>query len=220
LPNDVWLSGCAPVRQPGQSETCPQKMGPDDDFGSAASLQTLSNGKTIVVAQQKYGTVWAFDPDNKGEVLWSTSVGRGLQWGHAVAGDVGYFAAAGMRSNPEAFGLYAIELRSGEKIWRTLACADTSCVRSHQAAISAIDGSVLAGTADGTLRAYDAKDGKIVWQFATARPFDTVNKIAGKGGAMSGPGPVIAGGMLFVNSGYAAIGGPGAGNVLLAFGLD
>jgi hypothetical protein len=35
---------------------------------------------------------------------------------------------------------------------------------------------------------------------------------------MLGPGPVVAGGMLYVNSGYGAFGGR-PGNVLLAFGI-
>jgi polyvinyl alcohol dehydrogenase (cytochrome) len=36
---------------------------------------------------------------------------------------------------------------------------------------------------------------------------------------MSASGPVVAGGMLFVDSGYGALGGM-PGNVLLAFGVD
>ena len=36
---------------------------------------------------------------------------------------------------------------------------------------------------------------------------------------MLGPGPAVAGGMVFVNSGYGAFNGR-AGNVLLAFGID
>ena len=49
--------------------------------------------------------------------------------------------------------------------------------------------------------------------------FDTVNGVPANGGAIDGPGPAVAGGMLFVNSGYISlIGRPG--NVLLAFGVD
>jgi hypothetical protein len=40
--------------------------------------------------------------------------------------------------------------------------------------------------------------------------------VPGKGGAISSAGPTIAGGMLFVGSGYA-VSGNNTGNVLLAF---
>ena len=46
-----------------------------------------------------------------------------------------------------------------------------------------------------------------------------MNGVPAKGASIGGPGPAIAGGMLFVNSGYGAfLGRPG--NVLLAFGLN
>ncbi len=51
----------------------------------------------------------------------------------------------------------------------------------------------------------------------TNRPFETVNGVKANGGTMDGP--VVAGGMLYVNSGYGGfVGRPG--NVLLAFGVD
>jgi polyvinyl alcohol dehydrogenase (cytochrome) len=46
-----------------------------------------------------------------------------------------------------------------------------------------------------------------------------VNGVPGNGGSLDGPGPVVVGGMVFVNSGYAFIGGM-PGNVLLAFSID
>jgi polyvinyl alcohol dehydrogenase (cytochrome) len=43
--------------------------------------------------------------------------------------------------------------------------------------------------------------------------------VKAKGGAIDGPGAVVSGGMVYVNSGYVSlIGRPG--NVLLAFGVD
>jgi polyvinyl alcohol dehydrogenase (cytochrome) len=45
-----------------------------------------------------------------------------------------------------------------------------------------------------------------------------VNKVPARGGSLNGPGSAIAGGMLFVTSGYANNGIPG--NVLLAFSVD
>jgi polyvinyl alcohol dehydrogenase (cytochrome) len=59
----------------------------------------------------------------------------------------------------------------------------------------------------------------VLRQADTARPFQTVNNVEARGGSIDGPGPVIAGGMLLVNSGYAYWGGA-PGNVLLAFGID
>jgi len=46
-----------------------------------------------------------------------------------------------------------------------------------------------------------------------------VNGVHARGGALNGPGAVVAGGMLLVNSGYGRNGGL-AGNVLLAFAPD
>ena len=44
--------------------------------------------------------------------------------------------------------------------------------------------------------------------------------MAANGGSLSGPGPTVAGGMVFITSGYSAIGGNGPGSVLLAFGVE
>jgi len=63
------------------------------------------------------------------------------------------------------------------------------------------------------------RDGKILWDYDTARKFDTVNGVAANGGALDGPGPAVAGGMLVVNSGYGYFNGI-PGNVLLAFGVE
>ena len=60
------------------------------------------------------------------------------------------------------------------------------------------------------------EDGKPIWSFNTAQDFETVNKIKAHGGAINTIGPAIAGGMMFIGSGYNIIGGT-PGNVLLAF---
>jgi polyvinyl alcohol dehydrogenase (cytochrome) len=78
---------------------------------------------------------------------------------------------------------------------------------------------VFSGSVDGHLRAYSTTDGKVVWDFDTTQEFAAVNGIKGKGGAMDGPGPTIAGGMLYVGSGYSVWGGL-PGNMLLAFSVD
>jgi polyvinyl alcohol dehydrogenase (cytochrome) len=76
---------------------------------------------------------------------------------------------------------------------------------------------VFSGTMDGWLRAYSAQDGKVLWEYDTARDFPTVNGVNANGGSMSNAGPTVVGGMLFVNSGYSHHGGIIPGNVLLAF---
>jgi polyvinyl alcohol dehydrogenase (cytochrome) len=67
------------------------------------------------------------------------------------------------------------------------------------------------------VRALDASDGKVVWQFDTVREFQTVNGVAAKGGSIGSAGPVVAGGTLFVPSGYVGVTNSMPGNVLLAF---
>ena len=78
---------------------------------------------------------------------------------------------------------------------------------------------VFSGSLDGHLRGYSTTDGRVLWDYDTARDFQTVNGVPGHGGAINGPGATVAGGMLFVNSGYAFF-GQMPGNVLLAFGIE
>ena len=80
----------------------------------------------------------------------------------------------------------------------------------------AIPGLVFSGSLDGHLRAYSAADGTVIWDVDTARDYTTVNGAKGRGGSLDGPGAVVVGGMLFVNSGYSRFDGM-PGNVLLAF---
>jgi polyvinyl alcohol dehydrogenase (cytochrome) len=85
--------------------------------------------------------------------------------------------------------------------------------------VTAIPGVVFSGSMDGHLRAYAAEQGNILWDFNTARDFDTVDGVKAKGGSLDGPGAVVVNGMVFVNSGYSRFGGL-PGNVLLAFGAE
>jgi polyvinyl alcohol dehydrogenase (cytochrome) len=80
-------------------------------------------------------------------------------------------------------------------------------------------GIVFSATFGGRLRAHQASTGEVVWEFDTARAFETVNGVTAKGGAMDGAGPAIANGMVVMTSGMGFAGGA-AGNVLLAFSVD
>jgi polyvinyl alcohol dehydrogenase (cytochrome) len=110
--------------------------------------------------------------------------------------------------------LTALRIRDGHVTWFAPAVV---CGPAQSAAVTAIPGIVLSGSMDGHLRAYAAEDGKVIWDFDTARVFDTVNGITAKGGSIDGPGAVVVNGRIFVNSGYARAGGL-PGNVLIALG--
>ena len=85
--------------------------------------------------------------------------------------------------------------------------------------MTALPGVVLSGGWDGVLRALSAADGKIVWQYNTIQEFATVNGVAAKGGSMGAAGPVVAGGAVFVPSGYVGVRQGIPGNVLLVLAV-
>ncbi|MGR8921511.1 MAG: outer membrane protein assembly factor BamB family protein, partial [Gammaproteobacteria bacterium] len=94
------------------------------------------------------------------------------------------------------------------------------CNTGQLAAVTVIDGAVFSGSLDGYLRAYDAASGEVVWEYDTARSFDTVNGVAARGGSINGPGPAVAGGMVYVNSGYGMWNRWMPGNALVAFRVN
>jgi polyvinyl alcohol dehydrogenase (cytochrome) len=116
-------------------------------------------------------------------------------------------------------GLFGLDLATGkiEMEVPPVACGDRpQCSPALSAAVSLIPGVVFSGGVSGVLRAYATADGKLLWEFDTVQDFKAVNGVPAHGGAIDGPGPVIAGGMLYTNSGYGQWSGV-AGNVLLAF---
>ena len=226
LPGDIWTSGC------NSKGNCP---GPDFDYGSPALLEKLDNGRDLLLAGQKSGVVYALDPDKKGEVVWQVRVGKGGIFGMASDGQRVYAATSDIvrgapfkdpldpRPTPldpkEGGGLTALRIGTGEKVWYVppVPCGPRpGCSPAQAAAVTAIPGVVFSGAMDGHLRAYSVEEGKVLWDFDTIRDYQTVNGVHGSGGALNGPGAVVVGGMLFVNSGYGRNGGLG-GNVLLAF---
>lgn len=227
---DVFNSACL-----SKSVNCPDDAGPDFDFGSSVILQAAPSGRDVLLAGQKSGMVYALDPDAKGKLLWQTRVGKGganggVQWGMASDGRNLYAAVSDLSrpagSNTEldqklGGGLTALDLMTGRKVWfaPAHACAPPRphCSPAQSAAVTTISGAVFSGSLDGHLRAYSTADGKLLWDMDTEKSFATVNSAPAKGGSLDGAGPVIAGGMVFVNSGYPRFGGE-PGNVLLAFG--
>jgi polyvinyl alcohol dehydrogenase (cytochrome) len=222
MANDAYVRECPGKYRPNvptenKSETCPDDLGPDMDFGNAPILRTLPGGRSLIVIGQKDGHAWALDPDKKGEVIWSLQVGRGLEtgggaimWGSAADNELGYFLVT--RTTPD-LGLAGVRLTTGEIVWRA------SPPDGGAAPVTVIPGVVFAESSSGTIHAYSTADGKALWQFDTAREFETVNGVPANGGNISSTGAVVANGMVFVPSGYSDLGNGARGNVLLAFGV-
>src|SRR5262245_27410346 len=238
-PGDAYNSSCGTDKQ-----NCPDEDGPDYDFGSSAILTQLPGGRDILLAGQKSGMVYALDPEKKGTLLWevriavrASNVGPsvGVQWGMSTDGQNVYAATSASGRTPptdpldtrrnildprQGGGLTALRVRDGSVAWSAppIVCAanaPSGCSPAQSAAVSAMPGVVFSASMDGHLRGYSAEDGNVIWDFDTSREFQTVNGIKANGGSIDGPGPVIANGMVFINSGYSRFGGM-PGNVLLA----
>jgi polyvinyl alcohol dehydrogenase (cytochrome) len=205
---------------------------PEFDLGASPVLVTLHSGKRVLLLGQKTGLVYAVDPDRDGKLLWFKRAGKGgllggVQWGMATNGTrvfvaVSDLAFQGRSPDPsKGGGISAYRVSDGKLLWHTPppGCFERRpCSPAQSQAVSAIPGAVFSGSIDGHLRAYSAEDGKIIWDFDTARSFDTVNHIYARGGSLDVGGPVIANGMMYVMSGYPGFGAI-PGNVLLAFGV-
>jgi polyvinyl alcohol dehydrogenase (cytochrome) len=212
---DAFIVGCDASPKP---ENCPKDMGPDFDFGSSPILRDLPNGRSVLIAGQKSGMVWAHDPDRKGAVVWKAqtaektpSFAGQIVWGGAADDRNAYF---GLSSG----GVVALRLSDGMRQWFAPLEPAAGKARGREAALSAMPGVVFSTGWDGVVHALSAEDGHVLWEYDTARPFETVNRMAAKGGSMGGPGPTVAGGMLFIGSGFPGIQNGMPGNVLLAFG--
>jgi len=229
LAGDAYTIACADP-SPAAQVACPASRGPDLDFGAAPVLVERPDGSRLLLAGQKSGTLYALDPDD-GALRWQVTLGDGgivggIEWGFAVDDQRAYVAIAeAWEKGPgEAGGISAVNLADGSLAWEVPpprdSCAGRErCNTGQLAAVTALPGVVFSGSLDGHLRAYDAATGKVLWDYDTVREFATVNGVAARGGSINGPGPVIADGRVYVNSGYGMWNRWMPGNVLLAFGL-
>ncbi len=215
LQNDAWVVACIEGR--GSKDNCPANAGPDFDFGASPMLKDLPNGKSVLIAAQKSGMVWAHDPDRKGAVVWKTSLAS------KTPGPAGQVNFGGSSDDRNAYfgihsgGVVALAVTNGERAWFTPMEPAQGRSMGQDAAVSTISGVVFSGGWDGVLRALSAADGKLLWQFDMLREFQTVNRVPGQGGSMGASGPTVAGGMVFAGAGYPGVQDGKNGNVLLAF---
>ncbi len=237
--DDVYNVGCNPR---GGGLNCPkpnETVYRDVDFGASTIIAKAPNGKELVLAGQKSGTVWAMDPDT-GKVVWQRNIGTGgamggVHWGLA-ADDTHVYAPisnAG-RSIPEQEvadtikpGLYAVNLNDGSIDWTfhvSGACtAEEKKFVPRCAGLFGLSGAptvigdhIITGGLDGRVYMLERKTGKLVWQYSTAQAFKTINGIEGNGGAVDNASIIAANGLVIMNSGYGLF-GQGAGNVMIAF---
>ncbi|PYS41212.1 MAG: cytochrome C oxidase Cbb3 [Acidobacteria bacterium] len=214
---DVFINNCRATGELG--DNCPAKLGPDYDFGgSALIMHTLPDGRDVIIAGSKGGVALALDLDKNGAVAWRTNIAERppsaaglIVFGGASDGENVYYGL-----NQPGGGVAAVRLADGSRPWTAKLGATGA---GNPAATSAIPGVIFTGSADGNLRALSMTDGQVLWQYNTARDYETVNGVAAKGGNMGQAGATIAGGMVFVGSGYGT-GNSGFGNVLLAFGPE
>jgi polyvinyl alcohol dehydrogenase (cytochrome) len=234
---DPPREGCSPPTNPefdlGASPILvsrePAKRGAPVAFLEPGQASQL-NRKCALILGQKSGLIYAVDPDADGKLLWHARAGvggllGGVQWGPATDGTNIYVAVSdlafqGRGPDPaKGGGITAYRLSDGLQIWKTPppGCGDRRpCSPAQSQAVTSIPGAVFSGSIDGHLRAYATADGKIIWDFDTARDFDAVNNVPAHGGSLDVGGPIVAGGMVFVVSGYAGFGAM-PGNALLAF---
>lgn len=227
LAGDAYTIACMDP-DPKAQVACPESNGPDLDFGSSPVLVKRDNGRDLLLAGQKSGWLFALDPQS-GEIVWKTEVGLGgivggIEWGFGVDGNNAYVAISGAweKGAGEAGGISAVRIDDGKIVWKVDPHQGTCegrerCNTGQLAAVTVIPGAVLSGSLDGHLRAYDAATGKVLWDADTARPVETVNGVKAHGGSINGPGPAVAAGMVYVNSGYGMWNRWMPGNALFAY---
>lgn len=238
--NDIFNAGCGPNPAPTRLNCVKETVYRDVDFGASLILAKLANGRELVLAGQKSGSVWALDPDT-GKVVWRRDIGTGapnggIHWGIAFDKDTVYVPVAqigrplpgGAPIDPKLQpGMYAVDANTGEIRWHYSATPDCAGERGKTAprcerlygfsgAPTVIDGTVIQGSLDGRLFVLDATSGQELWRYDTLREFETLNGVKARGGSIDAASIVAANGLLFVNSGYGMF-GQAPGNSFLAF---
>ena len=213
-----------------RSEVC-ESIGDTDCrnlFSMGTSVLIHRGERDRLLVGQKWGFVYALDPDADGAVLWRRRVARGgdmggVMYGLASDGERVYVPISDLDARaPDRPGdLVALSPINGEIIWRArqpeAVCSwgdDASCVGAQSAAPTAIPGILFATAWDGFVRAHAADSGEIVWQFDTGRELPAINGRA-RGGQIAAYPVQVVGGRVYVTSGASSQARPG--NALLVF---
>ena len=222
---DAWNAACIY----GNRLSCPEPEGPDTDFGATTMLLELE-GRDLLYAGQKSGMLHALDPAT-GALLWKTRVSRGgpeagIRYGMATHGgvlyvpstDTGEHQLEGMSARP---GIFALSAHDGSPLWSKtgleLCAGREPCEGAVGAPPLAMSAVIFVAAVDGVLYALDRHSGEVLWNFDTARGFNTLLDAPTRGGGIEGKaGPMYANGRLFVSSGYGQAQRPGNALIALA----
>ncbi len=231
LPFDAWTTACFFLPEECSDPEGPDF---DFGQGPALfSAKVNGKRMELLGAGQKSGIYWTLNPDN-GNVVWSTQanpggVMGGLQWGSATDGERIYTAASNSYFIPHVMGpgpmsgqvvqggfWSALDATTGEVLWENagatlafptlLGAPPAGAIAMNQGAVTVANGVMFAGALDqeGTMYAFDAATGNILWSFAS-------------GGSVNS-GAAVVNGVVYWGSGYSSLGGS-MGTHLYAFGV-
>jgi polyvinyl alcohol dehydrogenase (cytochrome) len=203
--DDIWTYAMILAGDP--------RTGPDWDFGAGANLFSADiDGKArdLVGAGQKSGIYWAVDADN-GTLIWKTEVGPGghlggVHWGTAVDAKRVYVGINNQTGAPYLLGgsglmagqetnvgsWAALDLSNGKMMWQVPDPALSWPLNgvSVNAPPGVVSNVLFNGSMDaaGTMYAFDAESGAVLWSFES-------------GGTVYS-GPAIAGDVVYWGCGY------------------
>ncbi|MEW6212057.1 MAG: PQQ-binding-like beta-propeller repeat protein, partial [Acidobacteriota bacterium] len=197
-PGDIWTFDC---------RNNPDCKDLDVDFGAVPLSFKGPGGRQLVGAGQKSGWFYALDAKT-GALVWKQQVGKGgklggVEFGNATDGERVY---VGVSDIPRQGNITALDGATGKILWQTAAPDRGANFGPVTVTGTGDDRLVFAGTNKNFIRAYDARDGKILWEFDT-------------GGAVGG-GASIVDGVVYVGSGYQFLGVGKPNNKLYAFSID
>ena len=225
-PNDAFVIGC----KAGRRRRVPTKSAPISISATSPILRTLPGGRRVLSLGQKSGVVWGLAPTRTARCSGSIAPARAAR-SAASSGDRRaddqnvYVPVSDVLAPSEGKPADSTPCdwppasACGTPRHRHLTCTvGAGCTGAQSAPVSVMPGVVFSGSIDGHAARLldDGRKDHLGLQHDAA--FETVNGVKAQGGSLDAAGPVIAGGMVYTNSGYGQWRGK-PGNVLLAFGL-